>query len=1301
MQTLCRFCLVFNFIEAPKVMIQMTNQFQHTKFLLTNFIVAACCLSSVVAQDLNVQLKWSSQIRKFESLKGDFNRISFEGAQHNEEQLFQPVFSKMIYVNQPVQAQITDAVYLPLEATYEKELKEVGALPKVEVVNTKAAGRNVAIVTVNPFRKNEATGAFEKLEKFKLKLSPDGGSANQLSASRGSNSYAAQSALATGNWHRVAVSRTGMHKLTYNFVKQRFNVEPANLNFASFGVFGNYSGLLPEIAGQAPYCDDLVELPIHIVDNNGNGRFDTDDFVLFFGQSPHTWSYPGDGKAFVHTKHLYADRNFYFITTTNGSGKQASVETNSGNANFAVTTFNDFAFHENDERNYLESGRLWLGDRMSSTRNSFDVNFNFPNIITSTPVRIVSAATGRSTASTASGAVMLRVNFNGNQVIQHSFAGVGGGQYSNPAAYGMASANLNATSDNIRLTYNYSSFDNAAEAMIDYVEANCMRALRMSGSDLVFRSVESVDENRISEFSIADAAGTVVWDVTDIANIKRQQLNFSNATARFVSATPVLKEFVAFNPGGNLPEPEYVASVPNQNLHAAGQPDMVIVSHPNFLAAANKLAGFHAQHQNLNVFVTPLQPVYNEFSSGKQDVSAIRNFMKMLYDRAQGDTNLMPKYLLLFGDGSFDMANRTTAGASNFVPTFQSHESLAETITFVTDDYYGLLEDGKGGTTLRSIDMLDLSVGRLPVSTVDEADGVVEKIIAYKSPAALGNWRNAVTFVADDEDWNIHINDADAIAEKARAKYPVYNYNKIYLDAFQRVNTPAGARYPDVNIAILNSLNRGTLIMNYVGHGGVNNWAHERIFNMNDIQQLRNRTRLPLFVTATCEFSKFDKSGGQTAGEVLINNPNGGAIALITTVRLVYSSQNFTLNDALFKYIFEPYHGRIPTMGELLSAAKNSIPKDANNRKFLLLGDPALKLNYPELNVVTTEINGNPVNGSDTLKALQQVNIKGEVRNWDGTVASDFNGLVYPTVYDKISTLTTLKNAGTSAKRGFELYRNIIFNGKSTVNNGEFSFDFIVPKDIDYMVGNGRISYYADNRIDKDAHGFENAVKIGSSVDSIGFDDEGPIVRLFMNDENFRSGGITDANPNLLALLEDDYGINVSSGLGHEITAILNENSARPIILNDYFESELNNFRKGRVVYPFYKLEDGEHTLTVRAWDTQNNSATASISFVVGTSPQLVLNKIMAYPNPLTESTTFSFEHNAADKPLNVSVQVFALNGSLVHSMDETITPSGFRETGMKWNASDVMQGVYVYRIIIKDENGNVASKSDRVVVMK
>ncbi len=1270
-------------------------------------LVSLCtwlCFCTLSAQENNIQLQWSKEWKKVETPKGNFLRPSFEDASFTEAQNFFPVFTTSVYTAGAAEATLYDAMFTAADSAAAAALQHIASQPTVTVNNGKSALKNIAVISVFPFRKNETTGVVEKLLSFKIKLA-ETAPASASAAARGTNSYVANSILASGSWYKISTNKTAMHRLTYNFVKTSFGIDPASVSFSNFGIFGNYHGLLNETAGQNPQSDDLQELPIFISDKNGNGKFDSDDFVLFYGQDPHAWSYPGNSQPFTHKKHIYSDKNFYFVTTDKGSGKQTIAESAAGNANATATTFNDYAFHELDEMNFLESGRMWFGDKMSSTKTSIDLSFNFPNIATMAPVNIVSTAVAKTPQTTANGATQIVCTYGGSNILIHSIKGSGSTLYGTVATYQIQNATLNPNSDNLKLTYNYNCIDNTGEAYLDYVEINCQRNLIFTGGSMNFRNTATVGAASVTEFQISNAANTQVWDVTNPFEAKSQLAN--NGT--FTVATPILKEFVVFDPAASHAEPEYTEKVANQNLHACGQPDMVIVTHPSFLSAAKRLADFHQTNNGISVLVTTPQLIYNEFSNGKQDATAIRNFLKMLYDRAAGDTTLIPRYLLLFGDGSFDMMKHTSA-STNFIPTYQSYESLNEIGTFVSDDFFGLLDDGEGGDILGSNNFIDVAIGRLPVGTADEAEGVVNKIINYKSTKALGNWRNRITFVADDEDSNVHFSDCNGFANYLASAYPVYNQNKIYLDAYQRVNTPAGARYPDVNAAILNALNRGTLILNYVGHGGINNWSHERIFNFNDIQQLSNFNTLPLFVTATCEFSKFDRNGGQTAGENLIVNPNGGGIASVTTVRVVYSYQNKQLNDALIKNVFKPYHGKTPTMGELLMQAKNGIwgGGDANNRKFLLLGDPALSLNYPELNVVTTEVNNIPVgNTNDTMKALQQITMSGEVRNWDGTLASDFNGFVFPTVFDKVSTLTTLANSPNSFKANFQLYKSIVFNGKASVQNGKFNFSFMVPKDIDYKVGEARISYYAEDfSRNMDAHGLDESIYIGSSSDSVLFDDQGPTIALFMNDENFRSGGITDANPKLLAVLEDDFGINVGNTLGHEITAVLDQNSAKPIVLNEYFESELNNYKKGKVLYPFYKLEDGEHTLTVKAWDTQNNSAEADISFIVSTSPALALEKIFCYPNPFTTSTTFSFEHNAADKPLDAEVRIYTLNGAMVRHIKAEFTPDGYRANNIKWDGDtdeggDVMKGIYIYRITLQDKQGNQTSKSDRVVLIR
>lgn len=889
------------------------------------------------------------------------------------------------------------------------------------------------------------------------------------------------------------------------------------------------------------------------------------------------------------------------------------------------------------------------------------------------------------------------------------------------------SASQTFTANNSQINVDYTFTPNAdpsgtAATYIDWFEIQCKRALTMSGNAMQFRSIASVGAGSISEFRLSNAGGNVqVWDVTDMNNIQRMPATNNGSELVYTAATESMRQYIAVSVSNGFGTPEFVGKVGNQNLHGMGQPDMVIVTYDDFEAPSNDLAEFHRTKNGISVNVVKLTQIYEEFACGKPDYSAIRDMMRMMYERAGGDTAQLPRYLLLMGDGSYDPRNRI-AGNKNFVPTYESYESFNAYITFVSDDFFGMLDPNEGGDIDNTAQKLDLAIGRIPVETTQEAWGVVTKIKNYKYPSTSGpqctqvntnnSWRNILTFIADDyDDGQMQFTDySERLSNRTRNRYPSYNFDKIYLDAYKQVSTAAGARYPDVNTAILNRINTGTLIVNWVGHGGETNWAHERIFNMADITQLKNIERLPLFITATCEFSRYDLPD-RTAGEWLVVNANGGGIAAMTTVRLVYQSENERINDTVMGYLFKKYEGRDATLGEILFEAKNSLTSSASNfRKFTLLGDPAMALNYPKHNVVTTEVNNDPISlPHDTLKALSRVTIKGELRDENNNLLNGFNGVVYPVVYDKVSQLKTLNNDpqfGTS-QYPFELYKNLLFKGKASVTNGQFSFTFIVPKDIDYQYGNGRVSYYADNGNFVDAHGYTNNVVIGGAADSFTADAIGPKMNIYMNDEKFVFGGTTNEQPILLVKMEDESGINTAgNGIGHDLVAILDNQQQSAIVLNDYYESELDDYQRGNVKYPFSKLKEGTHTLKVKSWDIHNNSSEDYTEFIVASSAKLALSHVYNYPNPFTTRTQFMFEHNRPCDNMDVTIQIYTVSGKMVKSIHEQVTCDGFRVNDIAWDGRDdygdaIGKGVYVYKLNVRDSEGNSAHKFEKLVVLR
>ncbi len=615
------------------------------------------------------------------------------------------------------------------------------------------------------------------------------------------------------------------------------------------------------------------------------------------------------------------------------------------------------------------------------------------------------------------------------------------------------------------------------------------------------------------------------------------------------------------------------------------------------------------------------------------------------------------------------------------------------------------------------ISVTDIGVGRLPVSDTAQAGVMITKIRKYLDPVYMGDWKNLVCLSADDEDGNSHMQDAEGLAAILRDSVPFINVDKIYLDAFRQVTSANGQSYPDVNKAINNRINSGCLIFNYIGHGNENGLAHERVVKTEDINSWRNNGKLPLFITATCEFSRFDDmdinimsgamTGRTSAGEMVLLNKEGGGIALMSTTRLVYSAPNYTLNRNIFECAFErDESGNTQALGDIIRIAKNRSGNGPNKRNFTLLGDPALKLAFPwHGNVITDSINSVPVSAStDTLKALTIVTLAGHIEDNSGTVLNNFSGIVTPTVYDKASKIKTLANDGGEIME-FEVRKNILFSGKTMAKNGRFRFTFIVPRDIDYSYGNARISYYANNEKDNvDMTGFSNVIAGGFS-DSGSTDNKGPEIRLFMNDTLFRSGGITGNNPRLIAIIEDKSGINTAgSSIGHDITGYLDQNREGSFILNGYFENDFDSYTRGRISFDLMSMSNGSHSVTVRAWDNYNNSSEETLLFLVGSDDKFILTNLINYPNPFLNETTIRAEHNRPDDEFDILINIFSFDGRIIRTIKTRVPASGFVLPPVIWDGTTeggrrAGRGIYPYTLTVTTRSGEKARASGRMII--
>ena len=1150
---------------------------------------------------------------------------------------------------------------------------------------------------IYPIRKN-SSGAYEILKSFTIEYTIS-------EEKRGGKQrvYATNSVLRTGDWYRFAVRSSGVTKITFQDLIS-MGIDPSNINPSNISVFGNGGNVLPESNSVFRY-DDLQEVAIEVVGAH-DGSFDVNDYIMFYAKGPIGWKYDDALQMFKHVGNPYSDVAYYFMTLdpTIGVKKRVSSKTSLSEVpNNTFNSFTDYAVYEKDAVNLTKSGKNWLGEVFDMNLN-YNFPFRFNGFVPSSNAKMFIRVAASSSVVSAFTISVGSQSFNlGVSPITH---------YNYKAGIAEALFDFVPTTAvfNVGMSYNKPSV--ISIGWLDYININVKRTLKQSDAQVSFRVPESVGAGLISEYVFTDVnANSRVWDVTDFINPVLLSTVPNIGGFVFRDRSDTLREYVLFDgssflsiiPGGKIS---------NQNLHGLSHCDMLLISHPQFIAQANVLANFHRDQRGLDVHVVDVFQIYNEFASGSPDPTAIRDFVKMFYDRFGAQS---PQYLLLFGDASYDYKN-VLGYNQNFIPTYQNDNSVDEYSSWASDDYFGLLDDNEGQEAVGS---LDIGIGRFLVQTQDQANQMVNKTIRYlttnrivpsqaNQASNFGDWRSYVTVIADDEDNNIHISDANKLAKIVEDNYKSYNVEKIYFDAYPQVSFSGGQRYPDVENAINQRMAKGALFVDYVGHGGEVGWAHERVLRITDIQQWSNTYNMPIFVTATCEFTRFDDPLRASAGELVFLNQNGGAVALFTTSRVAWSNTNFNLNHALLSNAFKKVSGEYLALGDLMKVAKNSnVMSYFNIRNFVLIGDPSIAPSYPKYKVEVTHINGQVVGANpDTIGAFSRVQISGVVVDDFGNVKDGFNGLVYPTVFDKPSRITTLQNDPGSYPFTFFYQKNVLFKGKVSVVNGHFNFSFIVPKDIAYDFGFGKISFYAHSD-NEDALGyFDNFIIGGVDTSNVFSDDKGPDIRLFMNDDKFVFGGMTNENPLLIAYVSDSTGINtVGNGVGHDALIILNDDLANSIVINDFFEADLDSYNSGVFKYPFRKLPEGKHKLTLKVWDILNNSSQESIEFIVVNSAELALKHVLNYPNPFTTQTSFYFEQNQPGNLLDVQIQIFTISGKLVKNIRQSVTMQGFRSDAIQWDGRDdfgdkLAKGVYLYKLRVRNENGEIAEKTEKIVII-
>ena len=1229
-----------------------------------------------------------------------FNAENFQYNDFSKELWYVTKFRENGLVNEH-SLQITSVIYENIDESKltaiakEKIPSSLNAILK----NSISRDQYSALLKVCPFIKEG--NIFKRVIAFNYSYERE--TSNRLNSN--STTSLTNSVLSSGNWYRFYIEKSGAYVLDKDFIRN-LGINPDNINPKKIKIYGNGGRMVP-LSNSSLYPFDLEENAIQVVGEDDNS-FDTNDYVVFYGEGLDNWS----AENFTHLN-LYSDRSYYYINVEGEDGKRMEPTIQpSGSSTLTLTTYDDYQFHEVDLNNLGRLGRVWFGESFTLDQEQ-DFEFNFPNIVTSQQANVTIHVGGNSFVATKftpsiNGQAQTNLNLSIVTLNSSTVASQANGNYTVPAAQNM----------NVKLT-----FDNGgvptSKGYLDFISINTKSNLTGFGKQFRFQYNNAASSSGIVEYQISNASNIKqIWDITDIYNVSKIE-NANQSNISFKANLGTAKKYIAVDFGDlYTPLKESQPRVTNQDLKGTiflnsqgnfEDIDYLIITPPSYNSQAEKLANFHRNYSGLNVKVVNLDVIYQEFASGKQDIGAIRNFVKYVYDNASTPSERV-KYLNLFGDASFDFKDRITNN-TNIVPIYHSINSYTSgESSFASDDYFGSMDFNEGNEDVFN-GGADIAVGRMLVSSSEQADEMVNKIIEYHDLKSYGSWRNNYVCISDDSDKpgdSTLQSKQNNLADVIHSQKPFINFKKILLDSYQQETSAGGDRYPKAKEDIQNAFEKGALVFNYLGHGGEDGLTGERIWDKFDGLSFFNQYRYPLFITITCEFSRFDNPLRPTAGEYTYWNPKGGAISMITTIRSISQFNAEIFNDKLSEKLFSYGSDQYSSIAEALRLAKAASNNNSSTGVVLYLGDPALMLAIPKPKIALTKVNDVPMNQSIAdFQALAYVKLSGEVQDEIGNSLSNYNGELSVNIFDKEYNRSTLNNDNNSPPITFNNLGETIFRGNASINNGQFEFGFVVPKDIRIPLGNGRISFYSKrNQILLDKTGYNTDIKIGGIDLNAVADTTPPKVRLYMNDESFVNGGITNESPFFLAFLEDEHGINTASGIGHDIVAILDGDETNPYILNDYYETELDDYTKGKIRFPFRNLALGLHTITFKAWDVYNNFISAEIQFVVVSGDSITLSNVLNYPNPFVNYTQFWFSHNKPYEPLDVQVQIFTITGKVVKTINQSVSTDGFLSREISWDGKDdfgdkIGKGVYVYKLTVKSSStGEKSEKIEKLVIL-
>ena len=1066
----------------------------------------------------------------------------------------------------------------------------------------------------------------------------------------GAERYAQHSVLQSGKWAKIRVAGSGIHQLSAALIRKcGFS------DISKVKVYGYGGALQPEsLTGEyLKATDDLKEVPVCVV---GDKR-------LFYAVGPVTWE---SATATDRIRNNYSSYGYYFLTESDEEPKSLSQE------EFKNTYYplaDDYhSLYEVDDYAWFHGGRKLFDKTLYTIGNAQSYTLS---------------------ANSTSGTLAIAMSYN---------------------AYFDATVEVNGKEiEKIIVSAEEIAASKSKGDPIDYIDTYA-KAADHTWTFKVENILEASNTIRITQTS----GGEVRLDHISITSEQPKALPDFTST--------------------DFPVPDYVGNISNQDHHGDSSADMIIIipTSQKWLSQAERIKTLHETNDGMSVRIIPADELYNEFSSGTPDANAYRRYLKMLYDRqswgqapgaepSEPVPVTAPKYLLLFGDGAWD--NRmVSSGWTNYSPDdfllcYESENSFSSVYCFVSDDYFCLLDDGeqiqeKSGSGYTYTGRPDVAVGRLPCRTLDDAKTLTDKTVSYANNEYGGSWQNTIMFMGDDGNNNTHMATADKVATMVQNKYPGYNINKVYWDAYTRQSSSTGNSYPDVTNLIKSQMSEGALIMNYSGHGINYALSHEFVLRTTDFENAVSNN-LPLWITASCDIMPFDGQD-DNIGETAMLNKKGGAIAFFGTTRTVYSNYNEVINLGFSEYVLGYTNGKRNTIGEAARITKCELVDmrrdlTPNKLHYTLLGDPALTLAAPTQEIVIDEINGIPMTGETAiqLSAGSIATVKGHVM-WDDDIDSDFNGIISASVKDAEETITCKMNDPSETDNPF-VYKDrtkVIYRGSDNIQNGEFSLTFAVPKDISYTEGSGQMTLYAlSSDKMREAHGeTEGFVLNGSSI--VVNDSIGPSIYCYLNSSSFKNGNVVNTTPYFMAELYDDSGINASgSSIGHDLELIIDGDMSKTYNLNSHFNYDFGDYRSGKLGFSIPELSEGHHKLLFRAWDVLNNSSTAELDFEVRKDAGPNCLDVKCRRNTNTNNYTFTITHDLAGNNINIQLDIYDTAGRHLWIHKESGISSNDTYT-FDWDQSvdggRVLQtGVYIFKISLSSDGGGESSKAIKQVITK